>query len=90
MCTDDDKDHNPLMQGCENIKLNIHVKDNRNGFTNLVLATSGLDFNLSLEWEKPNDTKMSITKCLMQKNSNMGSDMSVPYAVLHPDRSFWF
>ena len=34
--TDDDKDHNPLVQGCDNIKLNRHVKDNRNGFTKCV------------------------------------------------------
>ena len=62
MCTDDEKDHNSIIQGCENMNLNRHVKDNHNIFTNDALATSDLRFNLSTECDNPNDTIISVTK----------------------------
>ena len=65
MCANDDKYHNSLEQGCDNIKFNRHVKDNRNGFANHVLAAPGLGFDLSIEYKKPNDAILSAKRCLM-------------------------
>ena len=89
MCTDDDKDRNSIMQGCDNIKLNRHMKDNHNGFTNHVLATLRLGFNLLTECEKPNDAIICATKSLMQIFSHIGSNMRIPCAVLYLDCGYW-
>ena len=90
MCVDDDKEHLSIMKGCDNLKLNHHAKDNRNGLTNHTLATSGLGFNLSTEYDKPDDTIISVTKTLMQKTfSGSGSRLNIPHVVLHLDRGYW-
>ena len=72
MCTDDDEDHNSLVQGYDSIKLNRHVKDNCNGLTNHLLATSYLGFDLPTEHKKPNDAIISVTKILTQKKFKPG------------------
>ena len=77
------------MKGCDNLKLNFHMKDNRNSLTNYTLATLGLRFNLSTKYDKPDDTIISVTKILLQKTfSRIGSWMNIPYIVLHLDQGY--
>ena len=87
---DDDKFHLSLLKACDALKLSRHIRDNVNGLTNHVLATSGLGFKMSSDYENPDDSVLSVTKQLVTKNfSRPGTDMSVPYLVLHLDRGYW-
>ena len=44
-----------------------HVRDNANGLTNHVLATSGLGFKMSSEYEKLVNNALSATKKITTK-----------------------
>ena len=90
ICIDDDEFHLSMLRSCDALKLSRHVRDNANGLRNHVLATSGLDFKMSKEHEKPDDNVLSVTKQLITKKiSRPGTDMIVPYLVLHSDRGYW-
>ena len=66
------------------------MRDNANGLTNHVLATSGLGFKMSSEHEKPEDNVLSVTKQLITKTfSRSDTEMIIPYVVLHLDRGYW-
>ena len=67
VCIDDDKFHLSILQGTDNLKLSRHVRDNRNGLTNHVLAASGLGLKLATEYEKFDDNAVSTTKNLIEK-----------------------
>ena len=72
------------------MKLSRHVRDNRNGLTNHVMATSGLGLKLSTEYEKTDDNVVSATKDLIKKTfSRNGTSLNIPYVVLHLDHGYW-
>ena len=90
VCIDDDKFHLSILQGTDNLKLSRHVRDNRNGFTNHVLATSRLGLKLATEYEKSDDNVVNTTKNLIKKTfSRNGTSLNIPYVVLHLDRGYW-
>ena len=67
MCVENSKDYLSIMKGCDNLKLNLNPKSNRNGLTNQVLAASGLKFNFLTEYSKSNNVIILVTKILLQK-----------------------
>ena len=44
-----------------------HMRDNANGLTNHVLATSGLGFKMFSEYEKSVNNVLSVTKKIITK-----------------------